>query len=120
MFKTFFFISIHVYLPMILIDGAHNSMADIRSSPRTQWYWKDLQFLAPPANDEQFFLLAAASKEDRFAGHLVIFVIVFRDAIQGSVNASGKPICKKRRLWVSNAIKDRTFHIKQYEGSFLI
>lgn len=61
---------------MIFIDGAHNSMADFKSIPRTQWYWKDLQFLASPANDEQFFLLAAASKEDRFAGHLVTFLIV--------------------------------------------
>lgn len=81
---------------MIFIDGAHNSIADFKSLPRTQWYWKDLQFLASPANDEQFFLLAAASKKDRFAGHSVTFLIVWRDALQGSVNASGKLICKKK------------------------
>lgn len=81
---------------MIFIDGAHNSMADFKSIPRTQWYWKDLQFLASPANDEQFFLLAAVSKEDRFAGHFVTFLIVLRDALQGSVNASGKLNCKKK------------------------
>lgn len=83
---------------MIYIDGAHNSMADIRSSPRTQWYWKYLQFLALPTNDEQFFLLAAASKEDRFAGHLCTVVTVLRDALQGFVNASVKLICKRRDL----------------------
>lgn len=83
---------------MIFIDGAHNSMADFRSTPRTQWYSKDLQSLALAAKDEQFFLLASASKEDRFAGHFGTVVIVCKDALQGAVNASGKLICKKRNL----------------------
>lgn len=83
---------------MIIIDGAHNSIADFKSLPSTQWYWKDLQFLASPANDEQFFLLAAASKEDMFVGHCCTVLIVCSDALQGSVNASGKLVCKKRDL----------------------
>lgn len=83
------------YLPMIFIDGAHNSITDFKSLLRTQWYWKDLQFLASPANDEQFFLLAAASKEDRLAGHFKTVVIVFWDALQGSVNAFETLVCKE-------------------------
>lgn len=79
-------------LSMIFIDGAHNSMADLRSSPRTQWNSKDLQSFALAANAKQFFLLAAASNKDRFAGHVGTVLIVCKDALQGAVNASEKLI----------------------------
>lgn len=84
-----------VYLPIILIDGAHTSTAFCKSSLRTQWYWMESQPGTSLNNDEQFLFIAAISYEDWFDGHFDTNWMVCRDTLHGFVNAFEGLNCKK-------------------------
>ena len=62
----------------MLKEGAQTSTKYVRSSLRTQWYWKDLHSVW--ANAEQFFLAAAISYAVRLVGHSETLCRVCKEA----------------------------------------
>lgn len=100
-------------LPIIIIEGAQTSMANWKSSLRTQWYSKERQCFVSAAQDKQFFLLAASLYDDRVEGHFVARFIVSTDSLQGTIKASKWLIYKQSENSKVNRLKANHSFLKK-------